>query len=331
MSDATKVSAAAEDLGFEQHRAELTGYCYRMLGSVFEAEDAVQETLVRAWRAFDSFEGRAAVRTWLYRIATNVCLTMLQGRQRRALPMDLTPSWRGDGPVDGPLPENTWIQPIPDSQLRALDADPAEQAVARETIRIAFVAALQHLPPRQRAVLILREVLRWQATEVAELLDTTVVSVNSALQRARTTLAASNVTSDDAAAPMDEEQRVLLARYLEAFERFDVDALVSLLHEDATLSMPPFALWLQGHAEIRKWWFGEGAGCRGSRLAPTMANGSPAFGQWRPSGPDGAFEPWSIHVLDIAGGRIRSVEYFVDEKLFPLFDLAQPMVTGCGS
>src|SRR5207249_10110420 len=211
-------------LRLEEYRRELTGYCYRMLGSAFDAEDAVQETMVRAWRGFDRFEGRAALRSWLYRIATNVCLDMLNGRERRARPMDLGPS---SEPLESnlhTLPETTWIQPVPDG-LVVPEGDPAEVAVARETIRLAFVAALQHLPPRQRAVLILCEVLRWQAAEVAELLDTSVASVNSALQRARATLSASDIAATDAAPPLDEADRALLARYVDAFERYDIDSL----------------------------------------------------------------------------------------------------------
>lgn len=306
----------------ERHRLELTGYCYRMLGSAFDAEDAVQETLVRAWRNFDKFEGRAAFRSWLYRIATNVCLDMLNGRQRRARPMDLASPQHADASLLGaPLPETTWILPIPDGRVMATDGDPAELAVARESIRLAFVAVLQHLPPRQRAVLILREVLRWQATEVAELLDTTVASVNSALQRARSTLAANDVTAADPVRPMDKEQQALLARYVEAFEQYDLDSLVSLLHEDATWSMPPFALWMQSHAEIRRWMLGPGVGCRGSRLVPTVANGLPAFGQYRPS-PMGGYDPWALQVLEISGGRIVGANFFLDTaSLFPLFGL----------
>jgi RNA polymerase sigma-70 factor (ECF subfamily) len=308
------------ELSLEDHRAELTAHCYRMLGSAFEAEDAVQETLIRAWRGFDRFEGRAAVRSWLYRIATNVCLDMLSGRGRRAMPMDLGPAQSADSPLSPPLPEVTWIEPIPDDRVLPEGADPAEVAELRETVRLAFVAALQHLPPRQRAVLILREVLRWKATEVAELLDTTVTSVNSALQRARATLATTEVT-EAAPTQIDDEQRGLLARYVDAFEQYDLDALTSLLHEDATWSMPPYEMWLQTHLDIRKWCLGMGIGCRGSRLIPTVANGQPAFGQYRPA-PGGGFEPWSLQVLEISGGRIGGITFFLDTaSLFPLFGL----------
>jgi RNA polymerase sigma-70 factor (ECF subfamily) len=306
----------------ERHRVELTAYAYRMLGSAFEAEDAVQETLLRAWRGWDRFEGRAALRSWLYRIATNVCLDMLKGRERRARPMDLGPSNTAEAPLGEPLPEVTWIEPIPDGRVLPGDGDPAELAEARESIRLAFVAALQHLPPRQRAVLILREVLRWKATEVAELLDTTVASVNSALQRARSTLAATDVTGDAPSPPMDEAQRALLERYVDAFERYDMDSLTSLLHEDATWSMPPYELWLRTHADIRRWCLGPGIGCRGSRLIPTVANGSPAFGQYKPGGPGGSREPWSLQVLEVSGGRIAGISFFLDTaRWFPLFGL----------
>ncbi|MGB2954094.1 MAG: sigma-70 family RNA polymerase sigma factor [Gaiellaceae bacterium] len=322
VEDVTTRESAEPELLLEQHRVELTGYCYRMLGSAFEAEDAVQETLVRAWRGFDRFEGRAALRSWLYRIATNVCLDMLSGRERRARPMDLGPAKTADAPIGAALPEATWIQPIPDSRALPTDGDPAELVVERETIRLAFVAALQHLPARQRAVLILRDVLRWKASEVAELLDTSVVSVNSALQRARSALSASDLTSTDPFAPMDESQRALLARYVDAFERYDMDSLTSLLHEDATQTMPPYELWLRGRDDILRWWFGPGAGCRGSRLVPTVANGLPAFGQYRPSGPGGSYEPWALQVIEVSGGEIIGFNAFLDtEVLFPLFGL----------
>jgi RNA polymerase sigma-70 factor, ECF subfamily len=309
------------ELLLERHRTELTAYAYRMLGSAFEAEDAVQETMLRAWRGFSRFEGRAALRSWLYRIATNVCLDMLKGRERRARPMDLAPARTADAPLGDALPEATWILPIPDSRVLPAGGDPAELAESRETIRLAFVAALQHLPPRQRAVLILREVLRWKASEVAELLETTVASVNSALQRARSTLAATDVTGTDRAQPMDEAQRALLTRYVEAFQRYDLDSLTSLLREDATWSMPPYELWLQSHDDIRRWCLGPGIGCRGSRLVPTAANGSPAFGQYKPS-PESGYQPWALQVLEVSLARIAGITFFLDTKsLFPLFGL----------
>jgi RNA polymerase sigma-70 factor (ECF subfamily) len=292
-----------------------------MLGSSFEAEDAVQETMIRAWRGYERFEGRAALRSWLYRIATNVCLDMLNGRERRARPMDLGPAREPLESNLNALPEVTWIEPVPDG-LVVPEGDPAEVAVARETIRLAFIAALQHLPPRQRAVLILCEVLRWQATEVAELLETSVASVNSALQRARTTLAAGNVSSTDPSPPLGEEERALLDRYVAAFEAYDIDALTTLIHEDATQSMPPYDLWLRGRDDIFAWWFGPGIGCRGSRLLPTVsANGSPAYGQYKPA-PDGGYEPWALQVIEVSDGRIGELTFFLDTKtLFPLFGL----------
>jgi RNA polymerase sigma-70 factor, ECF subfamily len=302
----------------EQHRVELTGYCYRMIGSA-DAEDAVQETLLRAWRSFDRFEGRSAVRSWLYRIATNVCLDMLDGRKRRARPMDLGPAREPEAANLKTLPEVTWIEPMPDSRI-VPEGDPAEVAVVRESVRLAFVAALQHLPPRQRAVLILREVLRWQASEVAELLDTSVASVNSALQRARATLAEPSVSETPA---VDEADAELLARYVDAFERYDMDALTALIHEDATQSMPPYDLWLKGRDDIFHWWVGPGAGCRGSRMIPTVAaNGAPAFGQYKPSTTGDGYEPWALQVLEIADGRIVELTFFLDtQTVFPRFGL----------
>ena len=319
MADTAAQRHRPEEL--EHYRTELTGYCYRMLGSVFEAEDAVQDTLVRAWRGLDRFEGRSALRSWLYRIATNVCFDQLNGRQRRARPVDLGPAASADSPLDPPLTDTAWLEPAPDAGVLAPEADPAEQAVHREAIRLAFVAALQHLPPRQRAVLILREVLRWSAGEVAELLGTSSAAVNSALQRARTTLGARGVTDSDPVAPMDATQRALVARYVDAFERFDIDSLVSLLHEDATQTMPPYAMWLRGRSELRTWWRGPGSECRGSRLVPTAANAAPAFGQYRPGGPGGRYEPWSLQVLQLSGDRIARIDCFLDTRLFARFGL----------
>jgi RNA polymerase sigma-70 factor, ECF subfamily len=306
----------------EQYRAELTGYAYRMLGSAFEAEDAVQETMVRAWRSLDRFEGRAALRSWLYRIATNVCLDMLSSRQRRARPMDLGPALTADNALGAALPEDRWVEPIPDARAIPAGGDPAAVTELRETIRLAFVAALQHLPPRQRAVLILREVLQWQASEVAELLDTSVASVNSALQRARATLASKELDSGDPAAPLDEGQRALLDRYVDAFERYDMQSLTALLHEDARWNMPPYELWLQTHRDIEQWCLGPGIGCRGSRLVPVMVNGSTGFGQYKPASAGGGFEPWSLQVLEVSGDRIAGITFFLDTaRMFPLFGL----------
>ena len=306
---------------FEQHRVELTAYCYRMLGSG-DAEDAVQETFLRAWRAYDRFEGRAALRSWLYRIATNVCLDMLDGRKRRARPMDLGPAREPVVENLATLPEVTWIEPIPDGRV-VPEGDPADVAVARETVRLAFVAALQHLPPRQRAVLILCEVLRWKASEVAELLETSVASVNSALQRARATLETTEVSAVDTPPSVEAADAELLARYVEAFERYDMDALTSLIHEDATQSMPPYDLWLRGRDDILTWWVGPGAGCRGSRVIPTIAaNGAPAFGQYKPSATGDGYEPWALQVLEIANGRIVELTFFLDTAtVFPRFGL----------
>ena len=305
------VAATPAFAELEQHRAELTAYCYRMLGSPFDAEDAVQDTLVRAWRNVERFEGRAALKSWLYKIATNVCLDMLSAGKRRARPMDL-------GPAQEPIFENlnvpaevTWIEPMP---------DPADVAVERESIRLAFIAALQHLPARQRATLILCEVLRWQASEAAELLDTTVASVNSALQRARATLASANVREIDSS-DVDAE---MLERYVAAFEAYDIDRLTELLREDAIQSMPPFDMWLEGRDDIFTWWFGPGIACKGSRVIPVRsANGSPAFGQYKID-PEGGYAPWALQVLEISGGRIAELTFFLDtERLFPLFGLPE--------
>jgi RNA polymerase sigma-70 factor (ECF subfamily) len=317
----TTTHSAQLERELESYRRELTGYCYRMLGSAFDAEDAVQETMVRAWRGLDRFEGRAALKSWLYRIATNVCLDMLNGKERRIRPLEL-----GDpGGLDSPLTtrgEARWLEPIPDGQVLPSDGDPAQLAEERETLKLAFVAALQHLPAQQRAVLILREALRWRANEVAELLDTSVASVNSSLQRARASLDASKLTPAEPLDPLDDEQQDLLKRYVAAFEAYDMDAITALLHEDAKQSMPPYEMWLLGREDILRWWTGPGAGCRGSRLMPTVANGLPAFGQYRPSGPGGSFEPWALQVLELSDGQIVGFTAFLDtERLFPLFGL----------
>jgi RNA polymerase sigma-70 factor (ECF subfamily) len=322
MSVVATVSTGELEGALEQHRRELVGYCYRMLGSPFEAEDAVQETMLRAWRSIDGFEGRAAVRSWLYRIATNVCLDALASRKRRARPMDLGPSGE---PIEAnlrTLPEVTWLEPIPDVMVSPVD-DPAAAVQKRETIRLAFVAALQHLPARQRAALILCEVLRWKASEVAELLDTSVASVNSALQRARATLDEAGASTDDPLpAAMAADQRELLKRYVAAFEAYDIDALTSLIREDAIQSMPPYDMWLAGRDDILAWWVGPGIGCKGSRVVPApAANGTVAYGQYKPS-PSGGYEPWALQVLELEGDGVREITFFLDtERVFPLFGL----------
>ena len=294
----------------EPYRRELTGYCYRMLGAGSEAEDAVQETMLRAWQHADRFEGRSSVRSWLYRIATNVCIDMQRHVQRRARPMELGPaSPPAESHLGSVLPEATWVTPIPDSRVAPERSDPAEVAQYRESIRLAFVTALQHLPARQRAALILCEVLRWQVTEVAALLDTSAAAVNSALQRARATLGA--LPADPHPAPLDADDAELLERYVAAFERYDVEGLVTLLHDDAIQSMPPFAMWLQGAANIGAWMVEPGpSACRGSRLVPAAANGCPAFGQYRPD-PAGGYTPWALQVLEISGGRIAGMSFFL--------------------
>ncbi|WP_431937392.1 sigma-70 family RNA polymerase sigma factor [Micromonospora sp. RP3T] len=325
-----EVASVPVEAQLEAYRSELTGYCYRMLGSAFEAEDAVQDTFVRAWRNFDRFEGRSALRTWLYRIATNVCLNMTASAQRRVRPMDLGPAGSGTAAHPGePRPEQIWVGPVPDDRVLAESGDPADVIAGRESVRLALVAALQHLPPKQRAVLILREVLAWSAQEVADLLDTSVASVNSALQRARATLASTDADTD-VRRPLDEEQQALLARYVRAFESYDLTALTELLHEDATLSMPPVPLWLRGPDHITAWMTGTGHGCRGSRLVPVAANGMPAFGQYRP-GPGSGHVPWSLIVVGLSGGRITSLNHFLDtDRLFPLFGLPDRLDEGVG-
>jgi RNA polymerase sigma-70 factor (ECF subfamily) len=306
----------------EEHRTALTGHCYRMLGSVFDADDAVQDTMFRAWKAIDRFDQRSSLRTWLYRIATNVCLDTLKDRPRRGRPME-------EGPVGTTedilteKPRDHWLEPIPDAMAIPSDADPSEEAILRESIRLAFVSALQHLPPKQRAVLILTQVLGWSAAEVAESLDTTVASVNSALQRARETLAKRNAELGRGRPALSQEQANLVARYVDAFERYDMDALTKLLHEDATLSMPPYSLWLQGHDAIAAWMLGRGAACRGSRLVPVAASDSPAFGHYK----DGGRTPWGLVVLEMRDGHISGINTFLDvATLFPKFGL--PMRLG---
>jgi RNA polymerase sigma-70 factor (ECF subfamily) len=327
------VTIEAEDLGpeLDRHRVALTAHCYRMLGSGFEADDAVQETMVRAWKSYDRFEGRSQVSTWLHRIATNVCLTMLEGRQRRARPVELGPaSPLGEAALGPPQPEAFWLQPVPDGRVIP-QGDPADEVAGRELIRLAFVAALQHLPPRQRAALILCDVLRWPAAEVAELIDSSVASVNSALQRARATLADRGLSTADPTPAVDDSDRELAGRFLDAFERYDMDALAGLLAEDATLSMPPYPLWLQGADEVIGWMVGPGHGCAGSICVPVEANGTLAFGQYKPGESASGYVPWAIQVPEMRDGKIVAINSFLDtEVLFPLFGLPDEPVLPAG-
>lgn len=314
--------ATAATLSFEEHRSALTGHCYRMLGSVVEAEDAVQEAMLRAWRSRDSFRGQSSPRTWLYRIATNVCLdTLSSADRRRVRPVDTTPQ---PAAVSNEMalpqqPHEHWVEPIPDAMALPAEesTDPAEYVILRESIRLAFVAALQFLPPKQRAVLLLTQVLNWSAAETADSLDMTVAAVNSALQRARATLAARNPSVVPRA--LSSEQQELLTRYLEAFEAYDVQALTALLHEDVTLSMPPFDLWLRGHDAVATWFLGHGCGCRGSVLVPVEAcGGTPAFAQYR----DGGATAWALILLELDGSLITAMTSYLDvQTLFPRFGL----------
>jgi RNA polymerase sigma-70 factor, ECF subfamily len=306
----------------EEYRRELTGYCYRMLGSGFEADDAVQETMVRAWRAADGFEGRSSVRSWLYRIATNICLDMLRSRQRRALPMDLGPA---SPPVEALLgdwhPDDIWISPIADDRVVPEHADPAEVAVARDTIRLAFVTALQHLPARQRATLILCEVLRMPAAEAATTLGTSVPAVNSALQRARATLAA--LPPEQRPGPLDADQAGLLNKYVDAFQRYDMDQLVTLLADDALMTMPPWAMWIRGAENVCRWMLEPTPSlCRDSVMRPAgQVNGVPAWAQYKPD-PAGGYAPWALQVHEVSGGRISRLTFFIETgKIFPSFGL----------
>jgi RNA polymerase sigma-70 factor, ECF subfamily len=283
----------------ERLRPGLTGYCYRMLGSGFEAEDATQETLLRAWRRSDSLADRAALKSWLFSIATNVCLDQIDARKRRARPVDLADPGTAVTEVGAPLPETTWVLPIASGQVADPDADPADQAARSETLRLAFVAALQHLPARQRVVLVLREVLRWSAKEVADVLETSVASVNSALQRARATLDELDLADAEAPTrPSTEDEQRLLDQYLKAFAEYDIDRIVALLRYDVVFDMPPLPLWIVGSEEVGIFMLGQGAACRGSKLIATSANGLPAYAGYKPDPESGAWLPWSVTLLE---------------------------------
>jgi RNA polymerase sigma-70 factor (ECF subfamily) len=308
----------------EPYLGEITGYCYRMLGSVFDADDAAQETMLRAWRAAHAFERRSTTRWWLYKIATNVCIDALRGRTRREWPMALGPSISVDEAMRVPQQtERLWLLPLPDARLNP-SQDPEDVVVERDTVRLAFVAALQHLPARQRAVLLLRDVVGLRASEVAQVLDTSTAAVNSALQRARATLASCDLGDPDART-LEAAERRLLAAYVSAFERYDIAGLVSLLHQDAVMSMPPYPMWLQGPTELGRWLLGPGQECRGSRMLPTAANGCGAYGQYRRDG-RGGLRPWALQVIETSGTAISGIHYFLDTRVFRAFALPDHLV-----
>jgi RNA polymerase sigma-70 factor, ECF subfamily len=314
------VTATTEDI--EAYRRELTGYCYRMLGSAFEADDAVQETMLRAWKAAEGFEGRSSLRSWLYRIATNVCLDALRGEKRRALPVDLGPASPPAESYMRPAPaEDLWVTPIPDARVLPENGDPAEIAAMRDSVRLAFVTALQHLPPRQRAALILCEVLKLPATEAATVLGSTVASVNSALQRARAALAA--LPANQRPCEVEPENTELLAKYVDAFQRYDMTALLALLREDALQTMPPFEMWIEGASAITTWMVQPGpSACAGSLMLPVRVNGVLGWAQYKPDHDQGGYTPWALQVHEVEGGRISRMTFFLDaERLFPLFGL----------
>lgn len=302
-------------------RPEITRHCYRMLGSPFDADDAVQETMLRAWRGIGGVERRAALRSWLYAIATNVCLEQLRQARRRALPMDLTAPVPGPRPLGPARAADTWVQPIPDTRVLPTDLDPARITVERESIRLAFVAALQLLPPRQRAVLLLRDVIGWRSREVADLLGLTEDAVNALLRRGRAAMPARRPAASEAL--LDSERRALLGRYISAFERFDITALVGLLHDDATLSMPPYGLWLRGVPAIAAWLRSRETLCRDGALVPVEVNGTVGVAQYR-RGPGGSgLRAFSLQVVETSAGRIDGLHIFLLTELFPLFGLAE--------
>jgi RNA polymerase sigma-70 factor, ECF subfamily len=305
----------------DPYRRELFAHCYRMLGSVHDAEDLVQETYLRAWRAYHNFESRSSLRTWLYRIATNVCLTALDGRDRRPLPTGLgAPSSEAGAPLvesaDAP-----WLEPVPDALIAGEDTDPVAVATTRESIRLAFIAALQYLPSRQRAVLILRDVLQWHAAEVAEALDLSTAAVNSLLQRARAQLADAQPAEDALAEPSSPEQRELLDRYVAAFWEKDIATIVKMFTDDAVWEMPPFRNWYRGPANIGRLIDTQCPGRRHDmRLIATTANGQPAFGLYMRR-PDGSFTPYQLQVLQLRDGKVSHVVAFFDTSLFSTFGL----------
>ncbi|KQX51291.1 sigma-70 family RNA polymerase sigma factor [Paenibacillus sp. Root444D2] len=301
----------------EELRSELIGYCYRMMGSIFDAEDAVQDTMLRVWQSWDQIRQDSSRKSWIYRIATNVCLDKLRHAKRRALPMDLSdPATIIVEPRDN-LPRTAWIWPAPDTA-----GDPADIAVSRETIRLSFIAILQTLPPRQRAVFILHDVFRWPAKQTADAMGMTVAAVNSTMQRARVTLTQANLRSDALREmDVDADQR-LLACYVEAFEQYNIEKLLALFHESGSLSMPPFVMWVCGKMKMASFYQTTRNHCTGSRLVSVRANGNcPAYAQYVQAGRAGVLVPWGIHILEIQNGKIAHIHHFIDTDLFAQFGL----------
>lgn len=308
----------------DRYRPELLAHCYRMLGSVHDAEDLVQETYLRAWRSQATFEGRSSMRTWLYRIATNACLTALESRGRRPLPTGLGQEASDPFATLVSRPEVPWLEPVPDSMVAEQPDDPASVVTSRESIRLAFVAALQHLPPRQRAVLVLRDVLAWRAAEVAEVLGMSTVAVNSSLQRARAQLKEAALSRDDVVEPSEPASREVLDRYVAAFEGYDVEAIVALFTEGAIWEMPPFTGWYEGARTIGNLISSQcpASGPADMRMLPTRANGQPAFGLYMRDA-DGVHRAFQLQVLTLTAEGVAHVACFFDTGLFGAFDLPE--------
>lgn len=311
--------------GAEAHRGELLAHCYRMLGSLHDAEEAVQDTLVKAWRKREDLESRAALRSWLYRIATNTCLDLLKRRRRRILPPEYGPGATDPSQPSRPVREPIWLEPFPDALLPAAPADPEAAYMARQSVTLAFVAAIQHLPARQRAALLLRDVLGWSAAQTAEILDSSVASANSALQRARATLKTRLPETQDVALASTERladtDRALLERYVRAWEEADLSAFVALLKEDVIVSMPPDVLWFRGRRTVEAF-FGARvftAGAAGQRMVPVAANGQPAFLLYRRSSETGELVARVLMVLRLAGSEVAEITAFSDPAVFPRF------------
>lgn len=302
---------------FENIKPELTSFCYRMLGSIDDADDAVQETYIRVWRSLKAFRQDSSFRTWVYRIASNLCLDKLRQAKRRIRPVDhFDPAASIVEPREM-LPDSSWVWPAPD-----FSENPEDIIVRRDTLQICFITLLQSLPPRQRAVLILKDVFEWPSKQIAETLDMSPAAVNSALQRARETLDREKLRSDEFSMIGVEPDRELLARYVEAFEQFDLDALVALFHEEGRMSMPPFAMWIRGKENLSKFFSLTRWHCEGSRFVPVTANGGyPAFAQYVPSGEDDTLIPWGIHMIEVRDGQIYHVQNYINTKLFSRFGL----------